>query len=69
MARIFKERYFPNVHVFQASKGQESSFLWSELWTAKEELKEGFRWVLGSGENIVAAKDPWLRNRANFKVE
>lgn len=34
-----------------------------------EELAKGFRWVLGSGDNIVATKDPWLRNKPQFRVE
>lgn len=65
---MFKERYFPNVHVLKASKGQVSSFLWSGIWTAKEELTRGFRWVLGNGESIVATRDPWLRNKEHFMV-
>ncbi|XP_074351614.1 uncharacterized protein LOC141690738 [Apium graveolens] len=61
VTRVFKGRYFPYDHVLKATKGQ--------IWTAKEELKNGFRWVLGNGNDIVATQDPWLRNKANFKVE
>lgn len=66
--RVFKGRYFPNSHVLKAEKEQGSSFLWSGIWSAKEELAAGFRWVLGNGNDIVATKDPWLRSKENFWV-
>lgn len=69
VTRVFKGRYFPHDHVLKATKGQGSSFIWQGIWTAKEELKNGFRWVLGNVNDIVATQDPWLRNKANFKVE
>lgn len=31
--------------------------IWSSLWTAKEALKKGFRWVVGEGEDIEVFKD------------
>lgn len=52
-----------------ANKGQGASFIWSGIWTAKEELKKGFRWVLGNGGDIVATKDQWLRSKGDFRVE
>lgn len=69
VARVFKARYFPDVHVLKASRGKGASFLWAGIWTAKEELASGFRWVLGNGEDIVATTDPWLRSKMNFKIE
>ncbi|KAL8105033.1 hypothetical protein AgCh_028992 [Apium graveolens] len=36
---------------------------------AKEELKAGFRWILGNGVDIVATRDPWLRSKQDFCVE
>lgn len=58
VSRLFKTRYFQNLTTLKAGKGRKSSFLWQGLWTAKEELSQGFRWVLGNSDNIVATKDP-----------
>ena len=69
VTRVFKGRYFPDTPVLKAVKGQGSSFIWSGIWTAKEELAKGFRWVLGNGDDIIATRDPWLRNKVNFQVE
>lgn len=45
------------------------SFVWSGLWQAKEELKLGFRWVLGDGERTRVYEDMWLRGKDNFRVD
>lgn len=35
VVRVYKERYFPNSHIFQASRGGGDSFIWSGIWQAK----------------------------------
>ncbi|XP_074363120.1 putative mitochondrial protein AtMg00310 [Apium graveolens] len=50
VTRIFKARYFPDRHILQALKGNDSNFIWSGIWEEKEKLKGGFRWVLGDGK-------------------
>lgn len=69
VTRVYKARYFPDSHVLRASKGKNPSFIWSGLVTANDELKAGFRWILGDGNEIIASKDPWLRKKQNFRVE
>lgn len=69
VTRLFKARYFPTSNVFKAGKGRDPSFVWSGIWSAKEELQKGFRWVFGNGRDINATKDPWLRKKVNFCVE
>lgn len=69
VSRVFKERYFPDSNVLKAERGQGSSFLWSGIRSAKEELAKGFRWVLGNEIDIIATRNPWLRNKDNFIVE
>lgn len=43
---LFKARYFSNSHVLKASRGTSSSFIWTGIWKAKEELYKGFRWIV-----------------------
>ncbi|XP_074324343.1 uncharacterized protein LOC141661258 [Apium graveolens] len=69
VARVYKERYFPDVHVLKATQGQGSSFIWAGIWAAKEEFTQGFRWLLGSSDDIVATTDPWLKNKVKFRLE
>lgn len=69
VARIFKARYFPDRHILQACKGSDTNFIWTGIWEAKENLKGGFRWVLGDGKEIQIFKDPWLKGKMDFRVE
>lgn len=69
VARLYKVRYFPNSNVLKASRGHGASFIWTGIYTAKEDLYKGFRWVFGNGKDIVATKDPWLRKKPDFCVE
>lgn len=68
VARLFKARYFPRTNVLKSAKGHGISFIWKGIWTAKEELGNGFRWVMGDGANIIATKDQWLKKKPNFRV-
>ena len=69
VARLFKARYYTNTHFLKSTKGAGSSFLWSGIHNAKETLFRGYRWVVGDGTDIIATKDPWLRNKNDFHVE
>ncbi|KAL8156575.1 hypothetical protein AgCh_001610 [Apium graveolens] len=45
------------------------SYVWSGIWQAKEALKQGFRWVLGDGEDIRVFEDAWLKGKTDFRVD
>lgn len=69
VSRVYRARYFSDGNVLKAGKGSKPSFIWSGIHTAKEELKSGFRWVLGNGNIIITAQDPWLKRKSDFRVE
>lgn len=69
VARVFKARYFNNTSLFEASRGGGVSYIWSGMWQAKEALKNGFKWVLGNGENIRIFEDPWIRGKDRFMAD
>lgn len=69
VSRVYKARYFADTNLLRAQKGTGSSFIWTGLYAAKEELKQGFRWVIGNGEDVAAIQDPWLRKKSDFRVE
>ncbi|XP_074356116.1 uncharacterized protein LOC141695803 [Apium graveolens] len=68
VARLYKACYYPNDHLLKATAKPGASFIWTGILTAKNNLAEGFRWVLGDGVDINAYKDPWLRGNPDFKV-
>lgn len=69
VSRVLKAKYYPHSHFLQASRTGGSSFTWSGIWEAKEEMKKGLRWVLGDGKTINIASDRWLRSKADYCVE
>ncbi|KAL8134372.1 hypothetical protein AgCh_009411 [Apium graveolens] len=69
VTRLFKARYFPGKSILHAATGVGPSFVWTGIWEVKEQLKNGFRWVLGDGESIRIYKDPWLKGKRDFCME
>lgn len=69
VARIFKARYFPKTHILNAERTGGSSFIWSGICAAKDELKKGFRWVVGNGKDILVGSDPWIIGKENHKLD
>lgn len=69
VSRFFKAKYFPQSHMLQAKAHPGSSFIWQGIVTAKNEVMNGYRWILGDGESINCVQDPWLLGKDDFKVE
>lgn len=68
-SRLYKARYFPDSHLFGTSKGHNPSFIWQGIKTTLENLRNGYKWVVGDGKDIYATKDQRLRDKENFSVE
>ncbi|XP_058725977.1 uncharacterized mitochondrial protein AtMg00310-like [Vicia villosa] len=58
---IFKAKYFPNSTFFEASLGNNPSFVWRSVWQARSLLSLGCRWSIGDGRNIPVMGSLWLR--------
>lgn len=59
-SKIYKARYFPNCHFFDAELGSSPSFIWRSIWEAKQVVKMGARWKVGDGSSIKILNNPWL---------
>lgn len=69
VARVFKARYYPKSHILSATRDGGSSFIWSGIFAAKDELKRGFKWVVGNGRVITVATDPWVIGKDGFMID
>lgn len=63
VSKVLKARYYPDCHLLDAKRKGGSSYTWSGIWEAKEEIKKGLRWVLGDGHTINISSDRWLRGK------
>lgn len=69
LSRFFKVKYFPDSHILQARLGVWSSFIWQGVITARDEVMQGYRWIVEDGKSIKCSQDPWLRGKENYKVD
>lgn len=69
VSRVLRAKYYPTGDIINSTRKRGSSFIWSGLWKAKEELKSGFRWVVGDGRSINVLTYPWLRWKNGFLVD
>jgi len=55
---LLKSKYFG------ASIGHIPSYVWRSIWSAKDVIRRGFQWSIGTGEHIPIWGHPWLINVA-----
>lgn len=52
VARIFKEKYYPDADFISSNLGSRPSYAWRSVWTSKKLLQVGMMWRVGNGKNI-----------------
>lgn len=58
VARLLKARYYPTKSFWDAHLGNNPSFIWRSILTAKDHLKAGCRLKVKNGESIRIWQDP-----------
>lgn len=62
VTKLYKARYFQNNDFLNSELGHNPSFIWRSICEAKNLIKNGVRWRIGTGENINIIGQPWLAN-------
>lgn len=65
---IFKARYFPDSNFLDAQLDNNPSYVWRSIWEAKDLLKSGVRWMVGTGNNISIVNQPWVQDDYNLYI-
>lgn len=60
VSRLFKARYYPKGSVLEAQIGSNPSYIWRSLVAARDLVKFGSWWRVGSGDQIHVLRQPWL---------
>lgn len=55
--------------MLQAKADRGSSFIQQGIITAKNEFKQGYRWILGDGNSIRCTSDPWILEKDDFRAD
>lgn len=64
-SRIYKARYFPEGHFFEAKLGGNPSFVWRRILEARKVVMDGSRWHLGSGKTVKIIGQPLLHDEVS----
>ncbi|KAL0458885.1 UNVERIFIED_CONTAM: hypothetical protein Slati_0515700 [Sesamum latifolium] len=68
VSKVLKAKYFPLHHLFEVQLGTWPLFTWRSIIAARDLLKFGSRWRIGSGHSVDVWKDPWIPRKPSFRV-
>ncbi|KAK9101788.1 hypothetical protein Sjap_019042 [Stephania japonica] len=68
-ARLLKSRYFPYIHLWDATLDRNPSYMWRSIHSTVHKLREGCRWRVGDGNLISICKDSWLQDQQDPKIQ
>ncbi|KAK4404580.1 putative mitochondrial protein [Sesamum angolense] len=68
VSRVLKAKYFPHNHIFEAQVGNQPSYTWRSIIAARELLKSGCRWRIGTRHSVDVWNDPWIPRPASFRI-
>ena len=60
VSRLFKARYFPKGSILEAQLGSNPSYIWRSMFAARDMVKVGSGWRVGSGDQIHVFRQHWL---------
>lgn len=69
VAKIYKEKYYPNYTFMETPLGKRPSYAWRSIWNAKYLLEEGMLWRVGDGRSIHIWEDRWLPSATTHVVQ
>lgn len=52
VTRLFKAKYFSKCDFLDSRCGHNPSYVWRSIWGARNVVKAGYKWSIGSGLNI-----------------
>lgn len=62
VSHLFKARYFPKCDFLDSIIGHNPSYVWRSIWNSKFLVQNGYKWSIGSGENILVRGQNWLHD-------
>ena len=66
--QVFNARFFPDCSIFYAKDSSTGSYAWKSIIGARDVIRKGMVWRIGTGEAVRIKEDRWLPGRANCSV-
>jgi hypothetical protein len=68
VSRVLKAKYYPNQSFMEASIKGTASYIFRNIFEAREVLSAGMVWRVGTGANIRIWKDRWLQGAPSATI-
>ncbi|KAA3490760.1 reverse transcriptase [Gossypium australe] len=68
VTKVLKAKYFPNDQFLNSRLGNSCSYTWKSIWAAKDVLRKGLIWRVGTGTNISINNDAWVPEALHFRL-
>ncbi|XP_030957684.1 uncharacterized protein LOC115979763 [Quercus lobata] len=66
--RVFKAWFFPDCSILDAKESSFGSYAWKSIIGARDVIRKGMVWRIGTGEALRIKEDRWLPGHANCSV-
>ena len=66
--QVFKAQFFPNCSILDAKESKSGSYAWISIIRARDVIRKGMVWRIGTREAIRIKDDRWLPRCANCSV-
>ena len=66
--RVFKARFFPDCSILEARDSIVGSYAWKSILSARDVIRRGMVWRVGTGERVRIKEDRWLPDKTNGLV-
>ena len=63
--RVFKARFFPDYSILEARDSIVGSYVWKSIISARDVIRRGMVWRVGTGESMRIKEERWLLDKAN----
>lgn len=65
---VLKSKYFPNCDFLHVALGNNPSYTWRSILSTQSIVKQGVRWRVGNGTDILIWGDKWLPWVSSYEV-
>jgi hypothetical protein len=69
VAKVLKEKYFPNGSFIETPLTKRPLYIWWSIWNAKGLIKEGMVWKVRNGRNIKIWGDKWIPSLTTHTIQ
>lgn len=67
LVKVLKGKYFVKESFLSTKLGHNPLLTWRSILWRRDLFAKGFRWRVGTGNDISIKDDPWIPNEGNFK--